>query len=141
MYNPEDPQSLNGGCEIKVTSTGYWKSMDDLRIFTSTPTVGRKTTREFYEGKAPYGNKTRWKMHEYQAEQKTHLGINKEQVLYIYLSSCTWFRADAFIIRTILLPSNRILMCSDDFYRTTVLCVESFCKLMKGQMMRNSIIL
>ncbi|XP_008806192.2 NAC domain-containing protein JA2-like isoform X1 [Phoenix dactylifera] len=79
LFNPEDPQSLNGDCEFKVTRTGYWKSMDDLRILTSTPTVGRKTTREFYIGKAPHGNKTQWMMHEYQAEQKTRQGINIEQ--------------------------------------------------------------
>ncbi|XP_010939028.1 uncharacterized protein [Elaeis guineensis] len=79
LYNPDDPQSLNGECEIKVTRTGYWKPMGGLRIFTSTPTVGRKTTREFYIGKAPNGDKTGWTMHEYQTEQKTHQGINKEQ--------------------------------------------------------------
>lgn len=58
--------------------------MDDLRIFTGTPTVGRKRTREFFVGKAPYGNRTGWMMHEYRAEQKTINGINKEQVLYIW---------------------------------------------------------
>ncbi|KAG1342121.1 NAC domain-containing protein 41 [Cocos nucifera] len=79
LYNPEDPQSLNGDGEFKVTRIGYWKSRGDLRIFTGTPTVGRKTTREFYVGKAPNGNGTGWMMHEYQAEQKTINGINKEQ--------------------------------------------------------------
>ncbi|KAG1366945.1 NAC domain-containing protein 96 [Cocos nucifera] len=89
LYNPDDPQSLNGECEIKVTGAGYWKPMGDLRIFTSTPTVGRKTTREFYIGKAPFGDKTGWMMHEYQAEQKTHQGINKEQD---YCSLCRVFQ-------------------------------------------------
>ncbi|XP_038977170.1 NAC domain-containing protein JA2-like [Phoenix dactylifera] len=88
LYNLEDPQSLNGEGEFKVTRIGYWKSMDDLRIFTSTPTVVRKTTREFYIGKPPYGNRTGWMMHEYQAEQKTINGINKEQD---YRSLCRVF--------------------------------------------------
>lgn len=75
---------MNGEGEFKVTRSGYWKFMDHLRIFMGTLTVGRKTTREFYVGKAPNGNRTRWMMHEYQAEQKTINGINKERVLYIW---------------------------------------------------------
>ncbi|XP_010943150.1 uncharacterized protein [Elaeis guineensis] len=88
LYNPEDPQSLNGDSEFNVTRIGYWKSRNDLRIFTGTPTVGRKTMREFYVGKAPNGNRTGWMMHEYQAEQKTINGINKEQD---YSSLCRVF--------------------------------------------------
>lgn len=78
LYDSKAPP-LSGGSVIEVRKIGYWKSMDDLRISTSTTTVGRKTTREFYIGQAPFGDKTGWMMHEYQAENMVVQGNSKEQ--------------------------------------------------------------
>ena len=80
MYTSTGSQSLNEGGIIKVTN-GYWRPMDDLRILTIAPTVRRKTTREFYSGHAPFGDRTGWRMHEYCAEQVAVQGNNKSQVL------------------------------------------------------------
>ncbi|ONK59864.1 uncharacterized protein A4U43_C08F11740 [Asparagus officinalis] len=68
LYTSEESQSHNEGGIIKVVN-GYWRSMDDCRILASTPAVGRKTTRQFYVGQAPFGDQTGWKMQEYFADQ------------------------------------------------------------------------
>lgn len=84
LYKLEDQQSPNTENQennIKVTRTGYWKSMDAHRIPTSTQTVGTKTTLEFYEGQAPSGKRTGWLIHEYQADQKPQ-GLAAVQVPY-----------------------------------------------------------
>ncbi|XP_039137211.1 NAC domain-containing protein 40-like isoform X2 [Dioscorea cayenensis subsp. rotundata] len=71
-----DPQSCKANSEIKETSDGYWKSNgEDFRILANNLKVGRKTTWEFYSGEVPFGKKTGWMMHEYQAEQKPCEGI------------------------------------------------------------------
>ncbi|XP_064959181.1 NAC domain-containing protein 60-like isoform X1 [Musa acuminata AAA Group] len=69
LYHSEGPRSPEGGCEIKVTRSGYWRPTDDVKIYTGTSTIGRKTTLEFCKGKVPFGDRTGWMMHEYQAEQ------------------------------------------------------------------------
>ncbi|KAJ6808343.1 protein ATAF2-like [Iris pallida] len=79
LYDSKESQPHSGGSIIEVSRNGYWKSMDDIRISTSTTTVGRKTTREFYIGQAPVGDRTGWMMHEYQAENMVVQGNSKEQ--------------------------------------------------------------
>ncbi|THU71936.1 hypothetical protein C4D60_Mb04t06800 [Musa balbisiana] len=69
LYHSEGPRSPEVGCEIKVTRSGYWRPTDDVKIYTGTSTIGRKTTLEFCKGKVPFGERTGWMMHEYQAEQ------------------------------------------------------------------------
>ncbi|URD96668.1 (No apical meristem) protein [Musa troglodytarum] len=85
LYHSEGPRSPEGGCEIKVTRSGYWRPTDDAKIYTGTSTIGRKTTLEFCKGKAPFGERTGWMMHEYQVEQHKLNG-------YIYSkdSSCLY---------------------------------------------------
>ncbi|XP_064951740.1 NAC domain-containing protein 26-like isoform X3 [Musa acuminata AAA Group] len=61
------------------TKSGFWRIKDECRIFTNTTCVGRKTTMEYYEGKLPKGNKTRWMMIKYQVECKTGNGFNQQK--------------------------------------------------------------
>ncbi|CAL9079407.1 unnamed protein product [Musa textilis] len=64
---------------ITETKSGFWRIKDECRIFTNTTCVGRKTTMEYYEGKVPKGNKTRWMMNKYQVECKTGNGFNQQK--------------------------------------------------------------
>ncbi|KAJ0982170.1 hypothetical protein J5N97_010425 [Dioscorea zingiberensis] len=85
-----DPQIWKGNSEIKETSAGYWKSEGGVfRVSTSSFMVGRKTTREFYEGHMPFGKRTGWMMHEYQADQKACQGMMATKE---YSSLCRVFR-------------------------------------------------
>lgn len=79
LYTSKNSESYNEGGIIKVTN-GYWRSTDDYRILTGTPTVGRKTTREFFVGQAPLGDRTGWRMQEYCAENMaSQVNNNKSQ--------------------------------------------------------------
>ncbi|KAJ0982179.1 hypothetical protein J5N97_010434 [Dioscorea zingiberensis] len=85
-----DPQIWKSNSEIKETSAGYWKSEGGVfRVSTSSFMVGRKTTREFYEGHMPFGKRTGWMMHEYQADQKACQGMMATKE---YSSLCRVFR-------------------------------------------------
>lgn len=61
FINSDHDISLKGENGIKATEGGYWFS----KTWTQSPTMGRVTTKEFYWGKAPRGEKTVWVMKEY----------------------------------------------------------------------------
>jgi len=105
LYTSKSSQSHNEGAIIKLTN-GYWRSMDDLRILTTTPTVGRKTTREFFAGQAPFGDRTGWRMHEYWAEQVAGQGNNKSKVIIsICIKCCVCWFARGLVAFTIYLTA------------------------------------
>ena len=80
-----DPQSCKANSEIKETSAGYWKSNGEaFGILANNLEVGRKTTWEFYSGDVPFGKKTGWMMHEFQAEQKPREGTIATKVTKKY---------------------------------------------------------
>ncbi|KAL0460038.1 UNVERIFIED_CONTAM: NAC domain-containing protein 90 [Sesamum latifolium] len=65
-------REVRGGRPSRTTASGYWKA-------TGTPTyvyssdnkvIGVKRSMVFYQGKAPAGAKTKWKMNEYRALNK-----------------------------------------------------------------------
>lgn len=61
FINSDHDIALKGENGIKATEGGYWFSS----TWTQTPTMGRVTTKDFYGGKAPHGEKTDWVMKEY----------------------------------------------------------------------------
>ncbi|XP_023518842.1 NAC domain-containing protein 90-like [Cucurbita pepo subsp. pepo] len=58
-----------GGRPKRLTTTGYWKATGSpSHVYSSThKTIGLKKTMVFYNGRAPHGTKTEWKMNEYKA--------------------------------------------------------------------------
>ena len=67
-------RELHGGRPARNTPSGYWKATGSpsyVYSSSSSPTairvIGEKRTMVFYQGRAPTGNKTRWKMNEYKA--------------------------------------------------------------------------
>lgn len=83
LYNPEGSSHPKGECETKVTGSGYWRQIDDIKILTGACTLGRKIVLEFYKGKAPSGERTAWMMHEYVAEQHMLNGSNYSKAFNI----------------------------------------------------------
>ncbi|CAL9137104.1 unnamed protein product [Musa acuminata var. zebrina] len=79
LCNSKGQQYPNRRNTITETKSGFWRIKDECRIFTNTTCVGRKTTMEYYEGKVPKGNKTRWMMIKYQVECKTGNGFNQQK--------------------------------------------------------------
>ncbi|KAA3465085.1 NAC domain-containing protein 90-like [Gossypium australe] len=75
-FNPWDlprkqESEARGGRPKRLTSSGYWKATGSpgyVYSFNSRP-IGVKRTMVFYNGRAPNGKKTDWKMNEYKAIQ------------------------------------------------------------------------
>ena len=71
FYVPRDRKYRNGDRPNRVTASGYWKATGSPSYVYSAPpasrAIGEKRTMVFYEGRAPTGAKTRWKMNEYKA--------------------------------------------------------------------------
>uniref|UniRef100_A0A0D9XIV9 NAC domain-containing protein n=1 Tax=Leersia perrieri TaxID=77586 RepID=A0A0D9XIV9_9ORYZ len=85
--NSDDQHSpMNGENTIVETQTGYWKSVDTVRIPTSTSIVGVKVTLDHYEGQAPSGKRTGWVMNEYLVEQNDEANLPQD-----YKNLCTIF--------------------------------------------------
>ncbi|KAG6412164.1 hypothetical protein SASPL_124834 [Salvia splendens] len=60
-------REARGGRPNRLTEKGYWKATGSPSdVFTcQNLRIGRKKTMVFYEGRAPHGSKTTWKMNEY----------------------------------------------------------------------------
>ncbi|RLM70084.1 NAC domain-containing protein 90-like [Panicum miliaceum] len=70
FFCPRAERVLNGGRPARTTPSGYWKATGSPSYVYSAPAsrvIGEKRTMVFYEGRAPTGRKTRWKMNEYKA--------------------------------------------------------------------------
>lgn len=64
-------KEARGGRPSRLTSSGYWKATGSPSIVYSlgNRAIGVKRTMVFYNGRAPTGTKTKWKMNEYKAFQ------------------------------------------------------------------------
>uniref|UniRef100_A0A0E0MJT8 NAC domain-containing protein n=1 Tax=Oryza punctata TaxID=4537 RepID=A0A0E0MJT8_ORYPU len=72
FFCPRADRELHGGRPARTTPSGYWKATGSPSfVFSSSSAasrvIGVKRTMVFYQGRAPTGTKTRWKMNEYKA--------------------------------------------------------------------------
>ncbi|XP_006664351.1 NAC domain-containing protein 90-like [Oryza brachyantha] len=70
FFCPRAERELHGGRPARTTPSGYWKATGSPSwVFSASTTrvIGVKRTMVFYQGRAPTGTKTRWKMNEYKA--------------------------------------------------------------------------
>ncbi|CAN6362303.1 unnamed protein product [Urochloa humidicola] len=70
FFCPRAERELHGGRPARTTPSGYWKATGSPSFVYSASAnriIGEKRTMVFYQGRAPTGNKTRWKMNEYKA--------------------------------------------------------------------------
>ncbi|XP_062197829.1 NAC domain-containing protein 90-like [Phragmites australis] len=70
FFCPRAEREAHGGRPARTTPSGYWKATGSPScVFSSSSNkvIGVKRTMVFYEGRAPTGNKTKWKMNEYKA--------------------------------------------------------------------------
>ncbi|KAF0889448.1 hypothetical protein E2562_024511 [Oryza meyeriana var. granulata] len=70
FFCPRAERELHGGRPARTTPSGYWKATGSPSLVFSAATsrvIGVKRTMVFYQGRAPTGTKTRWKMNEYKA--------------------------------------------------------------------------
>ncbi|CAN4120204.1 unnamed protein product [Withania somnifera] len=74
FFVPRQEREAKGGRPCRTTTCGYWKATGSPSYVYSSNSkvIGVKKSMVFYNGKAPAGKKTKWKMNEYRAiEQET----------------------------------------------------------------------
>ncbi|KAB1222492.1 NAC domain-containing protein 90 [Morella rubra] len=69
FFSPRQESEFRGGRPNRLTTTGYWKATGSPSYVYSSNNriIGVKRTMVFYNGRAPNGKKTEWKMNEYKA--------------------------------------------------------------------------
>ncbi|WVZ54367.1 hypothetical protein U9M48_005175 [Paspalum notatum var. saurae] len=70
FFCPRAEREVHGGRPARTTPSGYWKATGSPSyVYSAAPNrvIGEKRTMVFYQGRAPTGCKTRWKMNEYKA--------------------------------------------------------------------------
>lgn len=72
FFCPRQEREAHGGRPTRTTPSGYWKATGSPSlVYSSTNHVlGMKKTMVFYQGRAPTGTKTKWKMNEYRAYEQ-----------------------------------------------------------------------
>ncbi|PIA58053.1 hypothetical protein AQUCO_00500168v1 [Aquilegia coerulea] len=87
FFTPRQEREARGGRPNRITNSGYWKATGSpAYVYSNDRVVGVKKTMVFYEGKAPTGNKTKWKMIEYKAieGEATSLNISTPMLRHEY---------------------------------------------------------
>ncbi|MBA0817484.1 hypothetical protein Gohar_003720 [Gossypium harknessii] len=69
FFIPRKESEARGGRPKRLTDTGYWKATGSPGFVYALNggSIGVKRTMVFYNGRAPNGRKTEWKMNEYKA--------------------------------------------------------------------------
>ncbi|KAK7404852.1 hypothetical protein VNO78_05860 [Psophocarpus tetragonolobus] len=69
FFSPGQERESRGGRPSRTTACGYWKATGSPGYVYSSDNkvIGVKKSMVFYNGKAPMGTKTKWKMNEYRA--------------------------------------------------------------------------
>ncbi|KAH7671357.1 NAC domain-containing protein [Dioscorea alata] len=68
FFCPMQEREAHGGRPARTTPSGYWKATGSPSgVYHNNRMIGVKKTMVFYQGRAPLGSKTKWKMNEYKA--------------------------------------------------------------------------
>ncbi|OAY77930.1 NAC domain-containing protein 90 [Ananas comosus] len=70
FFCPMQEREAQGGRPSRTTPSGYWKATGSPSLVYSAATnrpIGQKKAMVFYQGRAPSGTKTKWKMNDYRA--------------------------------------------------------------------------
>ena len=83
FFGPRDRRYPTGARLKRATKQGYWKPAGRVsNIVCNSREVGVKKTLVFYRGRAPRGQRTGWKMHEYNLNEKELEGCTNVQDCY-----------------------------------------------------------
>lgn len=88
FFSPRQERETHGGRPNRLTPSGYWKATGTPSyVFSTTDNhhrkIGLKRTMVFHEGKAPTGNKTKWKVNEYKALEEASTSSDAPKVYMV----------------------------------------------------------
>ncbi|XP_076881253.1 NAC domain-containing protein 90-like [Bidens hawaiensis] len=78
FFIPRQEKEARGGRPSRLTRSGYWKGTGSPSFVysSSNRVIGIKRSMLYYNGRAPSGKKTKWKMNEYKAFQQEYSSNN-----------------------------------------------------------------
>ncbi|XP_019199158.1 PREDICTED: NAC domain-containing protein 90 [Ipomoea nil] len=90
FFVPRQEREARGGRPCRTTATGYWKATGSPSYVYSSgnKVIGVKKSMVFYNGKAPCGRKTKWKMNEYRAIEEVVMPTSTVPKLRHEMSLC-----------------------------------------------------
>ncbi|XP_057784747.1 NAC domain-containing protein 90-like isoform X2 [Salvia miltiorrhiza] len=82
FFTAMQEREARGGRTNRLTQNGYWKATGSpCDVFDRRNLrIGRKKTMVFYEGRAPHGSKTTWKMNEYKLYHQSSISQLREEL-------------------------------------------------------------
>ncbi|KAI4300510.1 hypothetical protein L6164_033880 [Bauhinia variegata] len=95
FFIPRQESEARGGRPKRLTTSGYWKATGSpSHVYSSdNRIIGMKRTMVFYNGRAPSGKKTDWKMNEYKAiKHETSSSTTAPPVLSQEFSLCRVYK-------------------------------------------------
>ncbi|KAM7496950.1 hypothetical protein LguiA_021364 [Lonicera macranthoides] len=108
FFVPRQEREARGGRPNRTTMTGYWKATGSPSYVYSSSNnskvIGVKKTMVFYQGKAPFGTKTKWKMNEYRAIQEISIPFASSSIPQWYKTAT---RITLVQLRAIKVESRR----------------------------------
>ncbi|KAJ0973393.1 hypothetical protein J5N97_021352 [Dioscorea zingiberensis] len=77
FFCPMQEREAQGGRPARTTPSGYWKATGSPSgVYANNRMIGVRKTMVFYQGRAPLGAKTKWKMNEYKYVEERDAAIS-----------------------------------------------------------------